>query len=289
MKHAKPTFDSLVNDAATVYSLPTLYDRLVQAINHPRSSIADITKIISDDQGLSARILRMANSPRFGYHTQVDSITEAVTIVGTQQLSDLTLAVSVIDIFRGVPGELFNMTSFWQHSITCAIIARCLAICRRESNPERYFLSGMLHDIGQLLLCEQAPEFVRDLVIESRTSGQPLYELQRATFGFDHGDVGGGLLNLWRIPASIAETVTYHHAPEQAKLYRTETALLHVADVIAHAIQSGFSGESYIPALHEACWERLDIAPSMLAVILKQTDDQLNETMDILYGSGLHG
>lgn len=289
MKPAKPTFDSLVNDAATVYSLPMLYDRLIQAINHPRSSIADITRIISDDQGLSARILRLANSPRFGYHTKVDSITEAVTIVGTQQLSDLTLAVSVIDIFHGIPGELFNMTSFWQHSITCAIVARSLAICRREANAERYFLTGMLHDIGQLILCANVPEYVRDLVIESRASGQPLYELQRAAFGFDHGDVGGGLLNLWRIPASISEAVTFHHSPDRSELYRTETALMHVADVIAHALQSGFSGESYIPALHETAWEQLEIAPGMLTVILKQTDDQLNETMDILYGSGLHG
>ena len=89
MNRTKPTFDSLVNDAAVVYSLPILYDRLMQAINHPRSSITDITRIISNDQGLSARILKLANSPRFGYHAKIDSITEAVTIVGTQQLSEV--------------------------------------------------------------------------------------------------------------------------------------------------------------------------------------------------------
>jgi HD-like signal output (HDOD) protein len=289
MNRTKPTFDVLVNDAAVVYSLPILYDRLMQAINHPRSSITDITRIICNDQGLSARILKLANSPRFGYHAKIDSITEAVTIVGTQQLSDLALAVSVIEIFDGIPGDMFNMTAFWQHSITCAIVARSLAICRRETNTERYFLTGMLHDIGQLILCTKAPGFMRETITESATSGQPLFELQRAELGFDHGEVGGALLNLWRIPASITEAVTWHHAPGRAELYPTETAAMHVADIIAHALQSGFSGESYIPALHEAAWDQLDIPPSMLAIIIKQTDEQLNETMEILYGSGLNG
>ena len=288
MQRTKPTFDALVNDAAVLYSLPLLYDRLNQAINHPRSSIADITLIISDDPGLSVRILKLANSPRFGYHSKIDSISAAVTIIGTQQLSDLALAVSVIDIFNGITAELFNMTSFWKHSITCAIAARSLAICRREANPERFFLLGMVHDIGQLLLCTKAPEFFRDMITESKASGQPLYELQRKEFGFDHGDVGGALLQLWRIPASISEAVTFHHAPGRSELYRTETALIHVADVIAHALQIGFSCESCIPSLHEASWERLDIPHNMLAVILKQTDEQLNDTMEILYGSGCH-
>jgi HD-like signal output (HDOD) protein len=285
MNRTKPSFDTLVNDAAVVYTLPILYDRLMQAINHPRSSIADITRIISTDQGLSARILKLANSPRFGYHAGIDSITEAVTIVGTQQLSDLALAVSVVEIFKGIPGDLFNMTTFWQHSITCAIVARSLAICRREANTERHFLTGMLHDIGQLILCTHAPDFMREMIAGSEETGQPLFEQQWAEFGFEHGEVGGALLQLWNIPASITEAVTWHHAPGRAELYPAETALMHVADVIAHALQSGFSGESSIPALNEDAWERLDIAPTMLSTIIKQTDEQLHETMEILYGS----
>jgi HD-like signal output (HDOD) protein len=288
MRPPKPSFDSLVNDAAEIYSLPLLYEKLNQAINHPRNSIADISKIISTDPGLTVRLLRLANSPRFGYHSKVESITEAVTIIGTQQLRDLALAVSVIDIFNGIPGNMFNMTLFWRHSITCAIAARSIAISRREVNPERFFLTGMLHDIGQLLLCTKAPEYMRDMIIESKTSGQPLYELQRKEFGFDHGDVGGALLDLWRIPVSISEAVTFHHSPGRSTLFPAETALIHVADILAHALQSGFSGETYIPSLHDASWQRLDMAPSMLSVILKQTDEGLNETMEILYGSGSH-
>ena len=289
MQPSKPDFHDLVNDAAEIYSLPLLHERLNQAINHPRSSIADITRIISDDPGLSVRILRLANSPRFGYHSKIDSITAAVTIIGTQQLSDLALAALVIDIFNGIPEEMFNMSLFWRHSITCAMAARSLAISRRDANPERYFLTGMLHDIGQLILCTKAAEVMREMIMESRTTGQPLYELQRREFGFDHGDVGGALLALWRIPASISEAVACHHTPGRSELYRTETALTHLADILAHALQSGFSGETFIPALHEASWQQLELAPSMLAVILRQTEEGLNETMEILYGSTLRG
>jgi HD-like signal output (HDOD) protein len=147
----------------------------------------------------------------------------------------------------------------------------------------------MLHDIGQLIICTKAPELTRDMISESRVSGQPLFELQRSALDFDHGDVGGALLNLWRIPASVTEAVTFHHAPARSEFYRTETALMHVADVIAHALQTGFSGESYIPAMNESAWEQLNVAPSMLSVIIRQIDEQLNETMGILHGSGLHG
>src|ERR671924_2002332 len=92
---AAMTLERLVDETSTVYSLPFFYERLNEAINHPRSSVADIARIITEDQGLTARILKLANSPMFGYFAKVDSITKAVTIIGTQQLRDLALAASV--------------------------------------------------------------------------------------------------------------------------------------------------------------------------------------------------
>ncbi|HPX60434.1 MAG TPA: HDOD domain-containing protein [Deltaproteobacteria bacterium] len=287
MPRSRPDLETIIDNASTVYSLPLIHDRLTQAINNPRASFADITEIISEDQGLCFRILKLANSPMFGYHRNIDTITRAATIIGTQQLRDLSLAVSVIGVFKGIPEELINMTSFWQHSITCGIVARALATCRREPNVERFFVAGMLHDVGQLVLFTSMPRIMCDIIEENRSSGQPQYLVQQDLLGFDHADVGGELLKKWKIPQSVAEPVARHHAPGLSTVHPVGASLLHVADLITHAMQAGFSGESHVPPLDADAWERLDIPVSMLSTIITQADSQMHEIIDTVFGSSL--
>lgn len=276
------TLKRLVDETETVYSLPFFYDRLNEAINHPRSSVGDISRIITEDQGLTARLLKLANSPMFGYHARVDSITKAVTIIGTQQLRDLALAASVMGIFKGIPEELMNMTSFWKHSIACGIVARALATWRRELNVERFFVAGILHDVGQLVMCTSIPDTVREMLVESREREALHFVTERGRLGFDHAAVGGALLKKWKIPPTVAEPVTCHHRPAAAEQFPQETALIHVADVICQGLEFGFSGEWYVPPLDPAAWERLGMPVSTLGTILKQAEPQLEETFAIL-------
>ncbi|MDD5286644.1 MAG: HDOD domain-containing protein [Desulfuromonadaceae bacterium] len=278
------TLGQLVEETSTVYSLPMFYERLNETINHPRSSIDDISKIITEDQGLTARLLRLANSPMFGCYARVDSITKAVTIIGTQQLRDLALAASVMGVFKGIPEELLNMTSFWRHCIACGIIARSLAIYRRETNVERLFVAGMLHDVGQVVLAAARPEVIRELLEEQRDTDRPYPELERERLGFDHAGLGGGLLKKWKIPASIGEPVACHHYPGSAEQFRIETALIHLADIICQTMEFGQGAEWGVPPLDESAWERLGLSPHMLGTVLKQSESQISETFAILSG-----
>jgi HD-like signal output (HDOD) protein len=278
------TLDRLVEDTSTIYSLPLFYERLNETINHPRSSIDDISRIITEDQGLTARLLRLANSPMFGCYAKVDSISKAVTIIGTQPLRDLALAASVMGVFKGIPEELMNMTSFRKHSIACGIIARSLAVYRRESNVERLFVAGMLHDVGQVVLVASLPEVSRELLEAQRDSGAFYRDLERERLGFDHADLGGGLLKKWKIPVSIGEPVTFHHTPGSAEQFRLETALVHLADVICEAMEFGHGAEYGVPPFDESAWERLGLSASMLGTVLKQAESQIAETFAILSG-----
>jgi len=276
------TIERLVAETRTVYSLPFFYERLSEAINHPRSSIDDIARIITEDQGLTARILKLANSPMFGYYSRVDSITRAVTIIGTQQLRDLALASSVIKVFHGIPEELISMASFWQHSIACGIIARNLATYLRESNVERFFVAGILHDVGQLIMCTTVPDTVRALSERSRESGQLYFCAEQELLGFDHADVGCALFREWKIPTSIVEPVACHHAPALATQFPLQTAVIHLSDIICQGMQFGQSAEWFVPPLAEAAWDRLGMPISMLGTILKQSEPQIHETFTIL-------
>jgi len=278
------TLDRLVDETSTVYSLPLFYERLNETINHPRSSIDDISRIITEDQGLTARLLRLANSPMFGCYAKVDSITKAVTIIGTQQLRDLALAASVMGVFKGIPEDLLNMTSFWRHSIACGIIARSLAVYRRESNVERLFVAGMLHDVGQIVLAAARPEVSRELLEAQRDSGRLYHELESERLGFDHAELGGALLKKWKIPVSIGEPVACHHSPGSAEQFQLETALIHLADVICLAMELGQGAEWGVPRLDERAWGRLELSPHMLGAVLKQSESQISETFSILSG-----
>jgi len=278
------TLDLLVEETSTVYSLPLFYERLNEAINHPRCSTYDISRIITEDQGLTARLLRLANSPMFGCYANVDSITKAVTIIGTQQLRDLALAASVMGIFRGIPEDLLNMSSFWRHSIACGIIARILAVYRRESNVERLFVAGMLHDVGQVVLAAARPDVIRELLETQRDTGRFYLELERERLGLDHAELGGALLKKWKIPASIGEPVACHHNPGSAEQFRLETALIHLADIICQAMELGQGAEYGVPPLDEAAWERLGLSPHVMGTVLKQSESQIAEIFAILSG-----
>jgi HD-like signal output (HDOD) protein len=104
--------------------------------------------------------------------------------------------------------------------------------------------------------------------------------------GFTHAAVGGGLLAKWRIPKSIAEPVSCHHAPLTAERFPLESAIIHLADIICHSLALGFTGESFVPPLEHSAWERLNIPAGALAAIVKQVEPQLAETLTILGESG---
>jgi HD-like signal output (HDOD) protein len=279
---APDMLERLINETDTIYSLPLIYERLTEVINHPRSSIADITRIISEDPGLTARLLKLANSPMFGFFSKIDTIDKAATVIGTQQLQALALAVSVMEVFTGIPEELVNMKSFWQHSIACGIIARTLAIYHREINAERVFAAGILHDVGRLVMFITIPDIVKEMIAESRNDEALLFRTEENRFGFTHATVGGGLLANWKIPESITEPVSCHHSPVAAKKFNLETSFIHMADIICKALGIGCTGEPFVPPLEPSTWERMDIPAGSLVEIMRQAEPQLEETLAIL-------
>ena len=186
MKAAK----AIVSRVETVASPPLVYERLVEVINHPRSGSADIARVIGEDQGLTGRLLRVVNSALFAFPRPVETVAQAVTVVGTSQIRDLALATSVTTLFDGVPGDLVDAESFWFHSLACGMTARAIAAHRGEDNVERFFVAGLLHDIGHMVTYMSAGDLAREALDRARTTGLPLHECEREVMGCDHGQVG---------------------------------------------------------------------------------------------------
>jgi putative nucleotidyltransferase with HDIG domain len=277
--------DQMVQDVSTIHSLPMFYSQLSEAIDHPRSSIADIAKIISEDQGLTARILKLANSPLFGYFSKIETITQAVTIIGVLQVRDLALALSVMDVFAGIPETVVNMDQFWRHSLGTGLAAKVLATSQREASLERFFVAGILHDVGRLVMYIRCPDLSLELLQRCRSTGELLYRVERELFGFDHAEVGGALLRRWKIPPRVAEPVERHHSCQKAEQYPREASILHFADIVAHALQLGNSGELLVPELDRGVWERLSVSCHFLPSLVQQVDATFDETVQVLFGS----
>jgi HD-like signal output (HDOD) protein len=269
--------ETLVRSSVRLTSLPTIYLRLTEVANDEGAPSSEIARVISEDTALTARLLRLVNSAFFGYQRRIDTVSQAISIVGITQLLELALGSSVLRAFEGVPPDRVDMNGFWQHSIATAIGARTLAQRRRAPNAERQFIGGLLHDVGRLILLLEEPVGMGEAMERATAEDLLLVEAERMVFGFDHADVGRALLHAWKMPGALQVLVGAHHAPESAGEFAVEAATIHLADILAHALALGTSGEKLVPPLQPQAWAQLqltedDISGAMAAIDREHAD-----------------
>lgn len=279
--------EMLVTRTATLAPLPKTYYQLNNAINNPSTSLKDIGDIINQDASLTAQLLRIANSALFNFPAQITSVSQAITVIGIQQLRELTLACTVLRAFPLIPGNYVNIAGFWQHSLAVGVASRVIASFRKESNIERYYVLGLLHDIGRIVMFLGDPDTSRELLQSSSQSKQLLHNIETARWELDHGHISAAFLAHWNLPAAIWEPLSQHHHPEKADNYQEECATVHVADIIAHALELGISGEKRVPPISDVAWQRLGLNPEQLPQIVAEIEHQYDESVD-LFKSNLH-
>ena len=271
------TVAQLIAKVRTVYSLPQTFHRLQEVVQNPDSSMSDIGEVLMADQALSARILQLANSSFYGFPSRIETISHAVTMIGAEQMVALVQGTCVASIFSRVPRELVNMELFWRHSIACGVTARLVAARRREPNTERFFLLGLLHDIGRLVIFQHLPEQAAATLELAGQEQRLLFQCENTILGFDHATVGYDLLRTWKLPARLCEPIKMHHSYSASSLYPIETAILHTADVLVNAMRCGSSGERFVPPLHPPHWDLAGLGAEMIPPLEKEIHRQLDE------------
>ncbi len=273
----------LVMNISEDISLPDTVVRVNHMVNTPLYSAADIGDTISSDHDLTARLLRIANSPFFDFPSHINSVHRAVAVIGNRELRDLLLATCAIDVFDKLPNELVSMETFWRHSLRCGVIARALARHLHKPNVERYFTAGLLHDIGSLLINHQLPDQAKQILKQSSHHRQRRYIIEQEELGFSHADVGGELLRLWGLPDYLIVSVEHHHSPNLAQRHQQDAAIAHIANYLSNTLRSNI-GENMeasvgldIEALHTA-----NLSPEDLQSILRDSDQVFNETLEIM-------
>ncbi len=271
------SIEDLISGIPTLGSCAGVLNEIESVLDDPDSTLDDVGNIIEKDPDLTGRLLKLGNSSFFGFPSRIETVSETISLIGIQQVQDLISVSVVVEIFEGVSEDLVNMGSFWKHSLSCGLAARQLALARRVPKPEKFFVAGLLHDIGRMVLYSQAPDEARQIFAIYLSDTVLLREAEQKVLGFDHAEIGEALLKVWNYPANLFSTVRYHHHPMSAGPFQLEASLVHVADHLVNAMQHGSSGEHWIPPLQAKAWERLNLPVDILESIVDTVDGQITE------------
>lgn len=261
-------------------SYAPVLEEIEAVLDSPECSLSTVGEAIEKEPDLTARLLRLANSSFYGFSSRVSTVAEAVSLIGIQQVQDLITASAIITQFSGMAAEFVSMESFWQHSLGCGIACRTLATHKRLPKADKFFIAGLLHDIGRLILFSRAPQSAQKVFELYHNERILLNEAEQRVLGFDHQQVAGAVMQQWRFPGNLVQAVSCHHRPESADSARVEAAVVHLSDHLVNAMQIGSSGERYVPPLNMRAWETLGVPTSVLGNLVESVDSQLQTVQE---------
>ena len=283
-----PSATEIVSDIGRLVSMPASYLRVKQVIDDPDGSLQSLADAIALDPAMSARILRIANSPLFGMNRHVDRIGRAVSILGTQQVHDLVLAWAVRSAFLGAQPHGLNIDDFWRGSVRRALASRYLASDNGILDAGRLFVEGLLSNIGHLIIYCQVPELAAHARAAHALGRLPLYEAQRDAVGCDYAEVGAALVLAWNLPEPFYEPILKQIDPASATVQPTEAAILHVAGQVAESCGTGELPT--IAALSPFAVALLELDDSGICRVQQHTEENMQAVLsNFLPGPAVRG
>ncbi|WP_026340675.1 HDOD domain-containing protein [Thioalkalivibrio sp. ALJT] len=276
------TIEEFLSKDDSLCSFSDTYNTIFKRIADPSATVAGIAEAVELDPTIAAKTLRMANSSLYGFPEPIETLHRAISIIGLQQIRQIVMSTIVIQNFRDLPVTGVDMESFWRHSIAVGVLSRSIARSRREANVERLYLYGIMHDLGRLLLFLHLGPRTAELFELREREQCLLHAAERELLGFDHAALGAALLEAWGMAPAQIEATCYHHAPEQASTFPLETAIVHVADSIAHALRLGSSGEFFVPPVTPETFDRIGLEMPIYEDIIGQAREHLDQMQAIL-------
>ncbi len=280
------TPQTLAQDAGALFSLPEAAIRVNELIREPEHTALELAEVVELDAGLTARVLRLANSALFGHMGKIEKVSHAIVMIGEKTLRDLVMATSVTNVFKGIPEEFVDMSTFWDNSAICGVAARLLAGECGIRDGETLFVAGLLHGIGRLVFYSRKPDLYRD-VLKVRAEGEAavLAEEQRI-FGFTYVELGAALAAEWKLPEFYQEVLACQLAPDKAKTYRAEAAIIHVArDLaagLAPSLKTREQPETWLDSHDAAAGEMLGLDAETMKSVRGETLIQVFSIIDIV-------
>ena len=251
---AVTTKDEILAKLHQLPAIPAVVQEVIASFKNANLDSAVLARKIAQDQSLSAKVLRVANSSFYGWPRKIGSIQDAVVVMGFNSVRSLVLSASFVHAFPPTPGSLFNRHEYWKRSFRVAVYAKVLAQCLHQ-DQQTAFTAGMFYEVGQLVLDVFIPEQFANILQQQKASGLDLVEIEQAELGFDHALIGAEMAKRWNFPLEIEHAIHYWRIPEHEP-FQPVTGMVYTAALL----ESGLSGDALINHLPEMLCDHLKIS-----------------------------
>ncbi len=233
-----------VDCSSDLPTIPAIMGRIMRILNDENATANRMEELILHDQSLSARLLKLANSPLYGFLSEVKSVAHAITLLGLDRVKGLAVGMSIFDTFRqGARYEAGHITSLWMHSYAVAMLSQEIwkkRATRKES--EFAFLCGLLHDLGKVVYFKKEPMHYSLLFAQERNEKDPdLSALELEYYGISHAQLGAVLAERWGFPRALGAVLRKHHSVADPGV--PLAAAVSIADNIARLSGVGYDGD----------------------------------------------
>lgn len=253
--------------------MPMVATKVIQLVESGKANAEEIARAISSDPAVSARVLKISNSAFYGRQRKIQTLSDAVVILGHNTLKGLVVAASLKEIYK--PGGLTE-NMLWEHSFGAGVAARLIAAHSHSVGADEAFLAGLFHDIGKIIMNLREKEKFQLVIERCYNEELPFEEIERTFFPYTHAELGGYVLEKWKLPETLITAVMQHHAfafTERNDDYqRNLTAVTSLANLLC--VKLGIGARSPV--------EDLDISGSQAASILKIEDDALMQLESVV-------
>ena len=268
-----------VQQVSNLPTLPNVVKDICTMVEDKRTGASDIGEVIARDQILSAKVLRLVNSPVYGFPGRISSITHALVLLGFNVVKGLVLSTAIFNTF----GK--HTRGLWQHSLGCAIISRHLAKELAMVDPEEIMVAGLLHDIGKAVLSFVAPDAFEEALAMAEENHCHIAVAERELFGVDHARAASWVARAWHLPDRLCDALAHHHRPDLAKASRQTTAVVHLADILARAMGYGEPGDRAMPTLDHQAFHSLSVSHEQIDGVLDHAEMEYGASADVFTNS----
>jgi putative nucleotidyltransferase with HDIG domain len=282
------TLPELINESSQLVSPPDVWVKINELVHDTNASAADMADVIQHDPGLTANILKVVNSAYYNLARQVDTVSRAIAIIGTNDLYNLATALTAARVFANIPCHLTSPDIFWRHSIATGILARKLASHSSVIGSERLYVAGLLHDVGSLLIYSRMPELSSEVLMVANGDEEVLYQAENDIIGFNHAMVSAELLRLWNLPANLVSAVGFHHEPMRAESDIVDAAIV----CIANHVVNRHPGSAFVEvpgkdllAPDLRAWEVTNLNEQIVEELMKDHEQDLAVALSVMLPS----
>ena len=268
------TISNLKENIKNIPSLPEIITKSIELMQDKNTSAVTLSKIISNDVGLTARVLKLVNSAYYGFPKQISTIQQAITILGFTTIKGIILSASIYKMFSSEgAGSEFNYKQFWKHSLLVAFASKLIGKYSKDLVSSDIFSAAFLHDIGKIILAQYDRDNYTNVCMQNELSEFDYLKEEEKYCGINHCELGNIVAYSWNLPEVFCDVITYHHNPEKSINFKNECMAVYLANYITNNVMSNNS--LTIDKIMLDILEKLNISVDNINIILEKLDEIL--------------